>query len=365
MEKTQKKMGWSSIAQILMVLVSVGVSSGMAYGLSGNSLMTVVGAGVGLLLSLAILGTERVLVKVPLKSIIRGFLGLSLGLITANMMIYSLFWLSTLPTLFQDVAKVFLSVLFGYLGTVLGIKKGEEIEFGVITKLGGERQLEDNFKILDTSVIIDGRIADICEAGFIEGILIIPQFVLKELQHIADSSDSVRRNRGRRGLDVLQKIQKNAEIKVQIIDQDFPKLNEVDTKLVALGKSLGGRILTNDFNLNKIAELQGVTVLNINQLANALKPVVLPGEIMNVFVLKEGKEYAQGVGYLDDGTMVVIDNAKKHIGRNLEVAVTSVLQTTAGRMIFTRPKEEVERNREQSSNLLAYSRVKEDNNEDR
>ena len=351
---------WLYSVRVFLILFNILAASGIAYELSHNHWMTIIGAGGGLLLSLAVLGAERVLLKVSLKGIISGFMGLSLGLIIANMMIYSLSWLPVLTPFYQDIAKVFLSVAFGYLGVVLGVKKGGDVEFGKIIQSGEKRLPNDSFKILDTSVIIDGRISDICEAGFMEGILVIPQFVLKELQNIADSSDPVRRNRGRRGLDILHKIQKNAELEVQIIDEDFPKLKDVDTKLVALGKSMNGKILTNDFNLNKIAELQGVTVLNINQLANALKPVVLPGEIMNVFVLKEGKEYGQGVGYLDDGTMVVIDNAKKCIGRKLEVAVTSVLQTTAGRMIFTRPREEVERSRDHSSNFLAFSRAKED-----
>jgi uncharacterized protein YacL len=225
---------------------------------------------------------------------------------------------------------------------MLGVIKSREIEIP-----GLDRIVEDsgskNTKILDTSVIIDGRVADISEAGFLEGPLIIPQFVLKELQQIADSPDSLKRNRGRRGLDVLQRMQKNMEIDIQFLDQDFPKIKEVDAKIVALGKELDAKVLTNDFNLNKVAELQGVGVLNINQLANAVKPVVLPGEMMNVYILKEGKEAGQGVAYLDDGTMVVVDNARRLIGKSLDVLVTSVLQTTAGRMIFTRPKEEVER----------------------
>ncbi len=195
-------------------------------------------------------------------------------------------------------------------------------------------------KILDTSVIIDGRIADIVETGFLDGSFIVPNFVLRELQHIADSADSLKRNRGRRGLEILQRLQKRDDISVAIVETDYPRIRDVDGKLVALAKSLAARIITNDFNLNKIAELQGVVVLNINQLANSLKPVVLPGEQMSVYILKEGKEPYQGVAYLDDGTMVVIDNGKKEIGRNVDVLVTSVLQTTAGRMIFTQIKED-------------------------
>jgi uncharacterized protein YacL len=188
--------------------------------------------------------------------------------------------------------------------------------------------------VLDTSVIIDGRVADVCETGFIDGILIVPQFVLRELQLVADSSDQLKRNRGRRGLDILQRMQKMGTIQVQIVEEDYPQMREVDMKLIELAKHCEAKIVTNDFNLNKVAQLQGVPVLNVNELANALKPVVLPGEAMRVFILKEGKEYNQGVAYLDDGTMVVVDNAKRMISKTIDIAVTSVLQTTAGKMIF-------------------------------
>lgn len=198
-------------------------------------------------------------------------------------------------------------------------------------------------KLLDTSVIIDGRIADLCETGFLDGIFLIPQFILHELQHIADSSDSLKRARGRRGLDILQRIQNMPELRVTIIEEDVPQFRDVDAKLVGLAKKLNAKILTNDLNLNKVAGLQGVRVLNINELSNALRPVVLPGEPMRVFVLREGKEAGQGVAYLDDGTMIVVDDGKKYIGRNLDVMVTSVLQTTAGRMIFTRIREDSDR----------------------
>ena len=201
---------------------------------------------------------------------------------------------------------------------------------------GGERPAKRSYKILDTSVIIDGRVADICETGFVDGVLVIPQFVLRELQQVADSADSMKRNRGRRGLDILQRIQKMAGLTVQIVENDYPSIREVDLKLIELAKEIEGKIVTNDFNLNKVAQLQGVEVLNINELANSLKPVVLPGEVMKVFILKEGKEYNQGVAYLDDGTMVVVDNARKMIGKTIDTSVTSVLQTTAGKMIFGR-----------------------------
>ncbi|MBN2332851.1 MAG: TRAM domain-containing protein [Deltaproteobacteria bacterium] len=191
-------------------------------------------------------------------------------------------------------------------------------------------------KIIDTSVIIDGRIADLSETGFLEGVLVVPQFVLQELQSIADSPDPLRRTRGRRGLDILKRMQNQAFIEIKIIDEDFPRIKEVDAKLVALAKKKQAKIITNDFNLNKVADLQGVAVLNINQLANALKPVVLPGETLHILIMKEGKEPLQGIGYLDDGTMVVVDHAKDLVGETLTVVVTSVLQTTAGRMIFAK-----------------------------
>src|ERR1700682_2966354 len=199
---------------------------------------------------------------------------------------------------------------------------------------GGEKGPKKAFKILDTSVIIDGRIADIAETGFLDGVLVIPQFVLRELQLVSDSADSRKRNRGRRGLDILQRVQKMAHLNVQIVEQDFPQVREVDMKLIELAKIYDCKIITNDFNLNKVAQLHGVEVLNINELANSLKPIVLPGETMRVFILKEGKEYNQGVAYLDDGTMVVVDNAKKMISKTVDISVTSVLQTTAGKMIF-------------------------------
>ncbi|HOO72524.1 MAG TPA: TRAM domain-containing protein [Spirochaetota bacterium] len=193
-----------------------------------------------------------------------------------------------------------------------------------------------SYKILDTSVIIDGRIADICDSGFLEGILVIPNFVLHELQMIADSADSIKRNRGRRGLDILNKMQKDQSIMVKISDVDFTDTNEVDTKLVKLAKVMNAKVITNDFNLNKVAEFHGVRVLNINQLSNALKPIVLPGEEMRVTLIKEGKDPNQAIGYLDDGTMVVVENGRNRMNEEVEVTVTSVLQTTAGRMIFTR-----------------------------
>jgi uncharacterized protein YacL len=237
-----------------------------------------------------------------------------------------------------------IGLLFGYLGGAIGGRLGTGVALGdwqpsqrvaVTHGTAGTGP-----KLLDTSVIIDGRIADLCETGFIEGGFILPQFILQELQHIADSSDSLKRARGRRGLDVLRRVQEMPGVTVRIVDDDFPHIREVDAKLVALAKKLGAKIMTNDLNLNKVASLQGVKVLNINELSNALRPVVLPGESLRVFVLKEGKEAGQGVAYLEDGTMVVVDDAKRLISKNVDVVVTSVLQTTAGRMIFTKLREE-------------------------
>jgi uncharacterized protein YacL len=227
--------------------------------------------------------------------------------------------------------------LMTYCGLIVGAAKGDTLNLAALGGLfGGEKASKNTFKILDTSVIIDGRIADIVETGFVDGALVIPQFVLHELQQVADSSDSLKRNRGRRGLDVLQRIQKMPQLTIQIVEEEFPNVREVDMKLIELAKVYACKIVTNDFNLNKVAQLHGVEVLNINELANALKPVVLPGEVMRVFILKEGKEYNQGVAYLDDGTMVVVDNARKMISKTIDIGVTSVLQTTAGKMIFGR-----------------------------
>jgi uncharacterized protein YacL len=233
--------------------------------------------------------------------------------------------------------------IWGYIGIRIGFRKGEEFQIPGWKPFSKSLPRGENTKILDTSVIIDGRIADITEAGFVEGPLLIPQFVLSELQHIADSSDPVKRTRGKRGLEVLHHIQKQVNVDVRIVDTDYPTVKEVDSKLIELAKEVRGKIITNDSNLNKVAELQGIEVWNINELANALKPVVLPGEEMNVKILKEGKEMGQGVAYLDDGTMIVVDNGRRQIGKTIDVVVTSVLQTPAGRMIFARLKEEASR----------------------
>jgi uncharacterized protein YacL len=277
---------------------------------------------------------EMRLERASLKRLIGAATGSIFGILGA-LMISHLLNITALDKVSLSFLQVTLLLLMAYVGLVLGANKGDLLNLSALGGLfSAEVKPKRNLKILDTSVIIDGRVADVCETGFIDGLMIIPQFVLRELQLVADSSDQLKRNRGRRGLDILQRMQKMGTIQIQIVEEDFPQMREVDMKLIELAKLFEGKIVTNDFNLNKMAQLQGVAVLNVNELANALKPVVLPGEIMRVFVLKEGKEYNQGVAYLDDGTMVVVDNAKKMISKTIDIAVTSVLQTTAGKMIF-------------------------------
>ena len=290
---------------------------------------------------------EERLLKAPIFDLLFGTIGLIVGLIVAFLVSFGLGGIQ-IP-LVTSVLPIVLSVLLGYLGFQVGFKKREEFIHAVqATKNAGPKKKEADdpnakangtlHKILDTSVIIDGRIADISETGFLEGILVVPQFVLTELQHIADSSDTLKRTKGRRGLDVLKRMQNDDGPNILITDEDFADVAEVDLKLVRLAKSMGGLVVTNDFNLNKVADLHGVSVLNINDLANAVKPVVIPGEEMHVVVIKDGKEHNQGVAYLDDGTMIVVEEGKFHIGNAIDVVVTSVLQTSAGRMIFAKPK---------------------------
>jgi len=284
---------------------------------------------------------EQYLQRMPLADLLMGVFGLIVGLIIANLfgnILNALGWVG-------KTIWVGITVILGYFGLIIGVKKGEEF-WGMLTaRFSKERIQKENrnvgqVKLLDTSAIIDGRIADLCVSGFMEGTLLVPVFVLDELQHIADSSDILKRNRGRRGLDILNRMRKEAHVRVQVYDdvQELADIQEVDAKLVQLAKRLRGKIITTDFNLNKVAELQGVTVLNVNELANALKPIVLPGEEMVVQVVRDGKEAGQGVAYLDDGTMIVVDGGRKYIGQPVRAVVTSVLQTPAGRMIFARLK---------------------------
>lgn len=285
---------------------------------------------------------ELQLSNMPTAKLISGSLGLIIGLSIAYL-ISGIF--NNIPFPFVGtVLSTAVYIFMAYLGVTTATKKISDFaDLQSIFKKNTENSkvINENEvfpKILDTSVIIDGRIADICKTGFVEGPLVIPEFVLEELRHIADSSDTLKRNRGRRGLDILNRIQKELDIKVEISEKDFPDVAEVDTKLLKLAQFMNGKVLTNDYNLNKVAEFQGVVVLNINELANAVKPVVLPGEEMIVLVVKDGKESGQGLAYLDDGTMIVVENGRKFIGQEVDVMVTSILQTAAGRMIFAKPK---------------------------
>jgi len=324
-------MSWK-MASLRIVFVASLIAA--AYHLRPFHWSSLTSALVGTALGFACIFVEIQLREVSLKRLIGAAAGASLGVLGA-LVISHLLSLTALEKFSISYVQISLLLLLGYIGLVVGANKGDLLNLAAMGGLfSTERQGRKSSKILDTSVIIDGRIADICEAGFIDGALVLPQFVLRELQLVADSADPLKRARGRRGLDIMQRIQKMTFVQVQITEEDFPQVREVDLKLIELAKKFEGKILTNDFNLNKVAQLQHVPVLNINELANALKPVVLPGEVMRVFILKEGKEHNQGVAYLDDGTMVVVDNAKKMISKTIDISVTSVLQTTAGKMIF-------------------------------
>ncbi len=320
-----------TIVRIIFILVI----SACAYYFQPFHLSPVIAAAGGLVVGGAIILFELRVEKVSLKRLIGAAFGSVLGIFGAYLMSLVLARVNVENSSTLHFLQLFLLLWMAYVGLVVGANKGDMLNLSALGGIfGGEKGPKKAFKILDTSVIIDGRIADIAETGFLDGVLVIPQFVLRELQLVADSADSMKRNRGRRGLDILQRIQKMAHLNVQIVEDDFPHVREVDMKLIELAKVYDCKVITNDFNLNKVAQLRGVQVLNINELANSLKPIVLPGETMRVFILKEGKEYNQGVAYLDDGTMVVVDNAKRMISKTIDIAVTSVLQTTAGKMIF-------------------------------
>jgi uncharacterized protein YacL len=301
------------------------------FGLSG-----LYGALAGFLFSIAVVLFELRLRKASLRRLIGAAVGSILGILGAYL-ISLIFTHTTIPVSTRSFFSLAIFLVMTYIGLVLGANKGDMLNlqaFGGV--FGSERNTKHSFKLLDTSVIIDGRVADIADALFLDGTIIIPQFVLRELQLVADSADPLKRQRGRRGLEVLQRIQKMPHLEVQIAEDDFAHIAEVDMKLIELAKRYDAKVVTNDFNLNKVATLQGIEIMNVNLLANALKPVVLPGETMRVFILREGKEYNQGVAYLDDGTMVVVDGARKMINKTVDINVTSVHQTTAGKMIFGR-----------------------------
>jgi uncharacterized protein YacL len=324
-------MTWFALARFVIVAAVAYAGAllrPLPYGLAANIAFA---AALGAL----VVGFEARLRETAPSRVLGAMIGCAIGLGIARAVEAGLFFADHGDRQIEFLHS-FLLIALPYLGLAIGAKNGEWLQPARLISLFQATGPQRRYKILDTSVIIDGRIADVCETGFVDGTLVIPQFVLKELQLVADSGDALKRNRGRRGLDILQKIQKMAGVEVTVSDVDFPDVREVDLKLIELARTLQGKIVTNDFNLNKVAQLRGVEVLNVNELANSLKPVVLPGELMKVFILKEGKEYNQGVAYLDDGTMVVVDNARKMISKTIDIVVTSVLQTTAGKMIFGR-----------------------------
>jgi len=321
---------------IVVRVLFVAVVSACAYYFRPLGVPAPVAAAEGGVLALSIIVLEMRLKKISLPRLIGAVLGSAIGILGGFLVSVVLTHVNPENSTTLHFFQLGLVMWLGYIGLIVGAQKSDSLNLSAIGLFGGDKVATRTHKILDTSVIIDGRIADIAETGFLDGSLVIPQFVLRELQMVADSADSLKRNRGRRGLDILQRIQKIANLEVRIVEEDFPHIREVDLKLIELAKLYGCKIVTNDFNLNKVAQLRGVDVLNINELANALKPIVLPGETMRVFILKEGKEYNQGVAYLDDGTMVVVDNARRMISKTIDVSVTSVLQTTAGKMIFGR-----------------------------
>ncbi|HLG26757.1 MAG TPA: PIN/TRAM domain-containing protein [Paenisporosarcina sp.] len=290
---------------------------------------------------------EDRLLKAPIGDLLSGTLGLIIGLSVAFLLNFAVDSIQ-LPVI-NAVLPVLLTIILGYLGFQVGFKKRDEIGqmFTASRTTVQKKKFDENnpqalqqasYKLLDTSVIIDGRIADISTTGFMEGVLVVPQFVLTELQHIADSSDTLKRTRGRRGLDILKRLQSERASALLITEEDFDDVQEVDIKLMRLAKKMDGMVVTNDFNLNKVCELHKVPVLNINDLANAVKPIVIPGEVMHIVVIKDGKEQNQGIAYLDDGTMIVVEDGRSNIGQAIDVIVTSVLQTSAGRMIFAKRK---------------------------
>jgi uncharacterized protein YacL len=311
------------------------------FGLSNiedEQIRRVMSAALGGVVGVLMIAFEMRVKRASLKSLIGAAIGSILGIVGAFLIgvLISIQKEAAVSAEMQTFLTLALAFFMGYVGLMVGAAKGDYLDLSALGGIFSDKSTKRDYKVLDTSVIIDGRIADVAETGFLGGALIIPHFILNELQQVADSPDSSKRQRGRRGLDMLARLQNNSKLDVQMVETDFPAIKEVDLKLIELGTQLDAVIVTNDFNLNKVSQLRGVEVLNINELANALKPVVLPGEIMRVFILKEGKEYNQGVAYLDDGTMVVVDNARRLIGKTADISVTSVLQTTAGKMIFGR-----------------------------
>ncbi len=335
------KMEQVRLRVMLVILVAV-ICYGVAYDLGFDPwIPTLVGGWITTIVVIV----ERSLIRVSIRGLIIGGLGLGVGIVLANLLAYPILLINPLKQLAPFILLL-INVIFASVGLTVAVKREEEITNFLSSSSRKKGQIrEAKYKILDTSVIIDGRIADLCETGFIEGILVIPNFILTELQQIADSSASTKRTRGRRGLDMVNRLQSQENIPVQIVERDFPDTPEVDSKLLQLAKMMSAEIITNDHNLKKVARIQNVKVLNINEVATALKPVLLPGESLRIRILKEGENPNQGIAYLEDGTMVVIEGGKKYIGKEADALVTSVLQTTTGKMIFTEIKNETGKER--------------------
>ena len=340
MVKSEFSGSWWDLLLVRAVVVVLAVVA--CYYFRPFGLARIAAAAAGFVFAVLVILAEMRLRSASLRRLLGAAVGALLGTFGAFLMNLVLLRTS-IPESTRSFLGVALLLLLGYIGALVGAAKGDTLN---LHAMGGLFDTEHTsravVKLLDTSVIIDGRVADICETHFLDGVILVPQFVLRELQLVADSADPLKRQRGRRGLEVLQRIQKMPHLDVQIADEDYPHIAEVDMKLIELAKHANAKIITNDFNLNKVASVQGIDVLNVNQLANALKPVVLPGEAMRVFILREGKEYNQGVAYLDDGTMVVVDGARRLINKTIDILVTSVHQTTAGKMIFGRLDERAE-----------------------
>jgi uncharacterized protein YacL len=324
----------------LMRLALFGVSIALCYAWRPFNLQALPAAGLGFFIAMVILLAELRLRHAEISGLVGGAVGVVLGLLAA-LLVTLVVSRTSEPEPTKSFFEFTSLISLGYLGLVIGSRRGHDIRHIPLPKsvqvaASAESPVPSLMKLVDTSVLIDGRIADICETHFLDGSLGLPRFVLHELQMVADSSDSLKRQRGRRGLEVLQRMQKMPGLEIRVLDDDISGVTAVDQKLVELARRTGSKIVTNDFNLNRVARVQNISVLNINELANALNPAVLPGEAMRVLILREGKESTQGVAYLDDGTMVVVDGARRHINRTIDIVVTSVHQTPAGKMIFGR-----------------------------
>ncbi len=310
-----------------IIITLTGTAIGYFYAPSADQRLLY--AGISFVISILLIYLIKKIEKTDFQNFWGGLIGFLLGVFIAFILVkikpFENLWI-----------KNFISIVLPLTGLYFGIDKSEWFRPSTVKSIFKERKETIAVKILDTSAVIDGRIADLCETGFLEGKVLLPSFIMNELQQVADSSDSLKRQRGRRGFDFLEQLKKCPNIDFKIIEKDYADIKEVDHKLLQLAKDVRAKVITTDFNLNKLAKIQGIKILNINELANALKPIVLPGEKIKAYILKEGKEKDQGVAYLEDGTMVVVDNARKMIGQTIEITVTSVLQTVAGKMIFGR-----------------------------